>query len=73
MTPPVVSLPPRRRAVFISDVHLGSKHCHAAELAAFLAGLRCDRLYLVGDIIDLWWMSLRRSGWSKGGGLPSVS
>lgn len=64
MTPPVVPLPQRRRAVFISDVHLGSKHCHAAELAAFLAGLRCDRLYLVGDIIDLWWMSMRRAVWT---------
>ena len=30
---------PRQRAVFISDVHLGSRHCHAAELAAFLRGV----------------------------------
>jgi UDP-2,3-diacylglucosamine pyrophosphatase LpxH len=44
-------------------VHLGSKHCHAAELADFLATLRCDRLYLVGDIIDLWWMAQRRAVW----------
>src|SRR3546814_8598027 len=43
----------RRRAVFISDVHLGARHCHAAELADFLAGLHCDKLYLVGDIVDL--------------------
>ncbi|RPE80920.1 UDP-2,3-diacylglucosamine pyrophosphatase LpxH [Vulcaniibacterium tengchongense] len=55
---------PHRRAVFLSDVHLGSKHCHAAELAEFLAGLRCDRLYLVGDIVDLWWMAQRRARWS---------
>jgi len=60
---PVPSLPTRRRAVFISDVHLGSKHCHAAELADFLGGLRCDRLYLVGDIVDLWWMASRRATW----------
>lgn len=52
-----------RRAVFISDVHLGSKHCHAVELADFLATLNCARLYLVGDIIDLWWMSQRRAAW----------
>lgn len=52
-----------QRAVFISDVHLGSRHCHAAELAAFLARIRCDKLYLVGDIIDLWWMSQRRARW----------
>ena len=59
----VTALPPRRRAVFISDVHLGAKHCHAAELADFLSGLRCDRLYLVGDIVDLWWMAQRRAKW----------
>ncbi|GAB3342432.1 UDP-2,3-diacylglucosamine diphosphatase [Marilutibacter aestuarii] len=60
---PVTRLPTRRRAVFISDVHLGSKHCHAAELADFLGGLRCERLYLVGDIVDLWWMAQRRAVW----------
>ena len=63
MTTMPTSLPPRRRAVFVSDVHLGSKHCHAAELADFLTGLRCDRLYLVGDIVDLWWMAQRRARW----------
>ena len=56
---------PIRRAAFISDVHLGSKHCHAAELAAFLQGLRCERLYLVGDIVDLWWMAQRRPHWGS--------
>ena len=59
----VTALPPRRRAVFISDVHLGAKHCHAGELAEFLVDLRCDRLYLVGDIVDLWWMAQRRAKW----------
>ena len=63
MTPTPAALPPRHRAVFVSDVHLGSKHCHAAELADFLSGLRCDRLYLVGDIVDLWWMAQRRARW----------
>ena len=59
----IAALPPMRRAVFISDVHLGSRHCHAAELADFLSGLRCKRLYLVGDIVDLWWMAQRRAAW----------
>ena len=63
MTSMPTELPPRRRAVFVSDVHLGSKHCHAAEFADFLGGLRCDRLYLVGDIVDLWWMAQRRARW----------
>lgn len=53
----------RRRAVFLSDLHLGTKHCHAAELADFLAALDCERLYLVGDIVDLWWMTSRRACW----------
>ena len=61
MTQPAA--PMMRRAVFISDVHLGSRHCHAAVLADFLGHLRCKRLYLVGDIVDLWWMAQRRALW----------
>ncbi|KAF1694275.1 UDP-2,3-diacylglucosamine diphosphatase [Pseudoxanthomonas koreensis] len=63
MTPAVAKLPERHRAVFLSDVHLGSRHCHAVELADFLAGLRCGQLYLVGDIVDFWWMAQRRAAW----------
>jgi len=62
MTPPRADNT-RLRAVFISDVHLGSKHCHAEELADFLAGLACARLYLVGDIVDLWWLAQKRAVW----------
>mgnify|MGYP001554040727 CR=1 FL=1 len=51
------------RTAFISDIHLGSPHCHAAELARFLADLRCERLYLVGDIVDLWWLASHRAHW----------
>lgn len=57
------AMAPMRRAVFVSDIHLGSKHCHAAELAEFLGSVRCRRLYLVGDIVDLWWMAQRRARW----------
>ena len=53
------------RAVFISDVHLGSKYCHAEELAEFLGNLHCKRLYLVGDIVDLWWMAEKRAVWRQ--------
>ncbi|WP_295863827.1 UDP-2,3-diacylglucosamine diphosphatase [uncultured Xanthomonas sp.] len=60
---PLNSLAPRR-AVFVSDVHLGAPHCHARELADFLGGLHCDQLYLVGDIVDFWWMAQRRAVWS---------
>lgn len=53
------------RSVFLSDIHLGSRHCHALQLAQFLDGMRCDRLYLVGDIIDLWWLRDRRATWGS--------
>ena len=56
------------RAVFVSDVHLGAKHCHAAEFADFLGTLRCRRLYLVGDVVDLWWMAQKRLRWDAAHG-----
>jgi UDP-2,3-diacylglucosamine pyrophosphatase LpxH len=49
----------RLRSVFISDVHLGFKGCRAEFLLDFLRRVECERIYLVGDIIDLW--SLQRS------------
>jgi len=42
------------RTVFLSDLHLGSKGCQARDLARFLRCIKCDTLYLVGDVIDLW-------------------
>jgi hypothetical protein len=63
VSPVTAMLPARHRAAFVSDVHLGSRHCHAAELADFLAGLRCAQLYLVGDIVDFWWLAQRRAAW----------
>ncbi len=42
------------RTVFISDTHLGSRGCRAAALSRFLKHARCERLYLVGDIVDMW-------------------
>ena len=62
MSPAVATM---RRAVFVSDVHLGSKHCHAAEFADFLNRLHCRQLYLVGDIVDLWWMAQKRATWNS--------
>lgn len=48
----------RFRAIFISDVHLGTPGCQAAHLLDFLRHTESDQLYLVGDIIDGW--QLRR-------------
>ena len=50
----------RCRSVFISDVHLGTRGCQAELLLDFIRELSCDKLYLVGDIIDGWKL---RSGW----------
>ena len=55
-----MSHPPHLRTVFISDVHLGARDCQAEKLVDFLGHLSCDRLFLVGDIIDGWKM---KRGW----------
>ncbi len=54
----------RYRTLWISDVHLGTKDCKAAQLNDFLKNHQADKIYLVGDIIDGWKM---RSGiyWNK--------
>jgi UDP-2,3-diacylglucosamine pyrophosphatase LpxH len=44
----------RYRAVFISDLHLGTRGCKADCLLDFLQHMQCDYLYLVGDIVDGW-------------------
>lgn len=48
------------RTAFISDVHLGTADCKATYLLDFLRQLRCERLYLVGDIIDMEALAKRR-------------
>jgi len=47
------------RSVWISDVHLGFRGCSADLLLDFLHHVKCDYLYLVGDIIDIWEMKKR--------------
>ena len=42
------------RTIWISDTHLGSKGCQAERLLEFLKHIECEKLYLVGDIIDCW-------------------
>lgn len=42
------------RALFISDVHLGTRGAQARMLLDFLGEARADTIYLVGDIIDFW-------------------
>lgn len=46
------------KTLFISDVHLGSRHSSTAELLAFLSEVKKinnpEKLYIVGDFIDGW-------------------
>jgi UDP-2,3-diacylglucosamine pyrophosphatase LpxH len=49
----------RYRALFISDVHLGTKGCQSELLLDFLRSVDADTIYLVGDIVDGW--RLKRS------------
>ena len=44
----------RYRALFISDIHLGTKGCQAGLLLEFLREVDADAIYLVGDIVDGW-------------------
>ena len=50
----------RYRAVFISDIHLGTRGCQADLLLDFIRHMECQQLYLVGDIIDGWKL---KGGW----------
>ncbi len=47
------------RAIFISDLHLGTRGCQAQLVLDFLEHNDSDQLYLVGDILDGW--QLKRS------------
>jgi len=48
------------RAIFISDVHLGTPACQAERLLEFLKAHDSEYLFLVGDIVDFW--AIRRRG-----------
>ncbi|MDR2154121.1 MAG: UDP-2,3-diacylglucosamine diphosphatase [Burkholderiaceae bacterium] len=50
----------RYRAIWLSDIHLGTPGCQAAYVLDFLRHNESDTLYLVGDIIDGWQL---RKGW----------
>jgi UDP-2,3-diacylglucosamine pyrophosphatase LpxH len=47
------------RAIWISDVHLGTSGCQAKYLLDFLKHNDADKFYLVGDIIDGWQLKKR--------------
>jgi UDP-2,3-diacylglucosamine pyrophosphatase LpxH len=45
------------RAIFLSDIHLGTRACQAERLIDFLRRHSSEYLFLVGDIVDFWSMS----------------
>jgi len=50
------------RTLVLSDLHLGTKDSQARELLDVLRGVRCDKLILNGDIVDLWSLQ-RKNHW----------
>jgi UDP-2,3-diacylglucosamine pyrophosphatase LpxH len=46
--------PVRYRALFISDIHLGTRAAQAESFLDFLRHHEAETIYLVGDIIDFW-------------------
>jgi UDP-2,3-diacylglucosamine pyrophosphatase LpxH len=52
--------PTHYRTVFLSDIHLGTRGCQAELLLDFLRHMTCERMYLIGDLVDGWRM---KGGW----------
>jgi len=52
------------QAIFISDIHLGTKGTQANQLCNFLKYNDRDQLYLFGDIIDVWKLK-RKAYWPQ--------
>ncbi|WP_306029787.1 UDP-2,3-diacylglucosamine diphosphatase [Stappia sp. MMSF_3263] len=46
--------PRHYRAIFLSDIHLGTRGCQAELLLDFLKYHDAETIYLVGDIVDGW-------------------
>jgi UDP-2,3-diacylglucosamine pyrophosphatase LpxH len=59
-----LSHPTRWRAIWISDVHLGSRHTQTGALLNFLRTIESEYLYLVGDMVDGWELK-RRWHWTE--------
>ena len=48
---------PKVRAIFLSDIHLGTRACQAESLLDFLREYSSEQTFLIGDIVDFWAMS----------------
>ena len=56
----VANRPIQVRAMFLSDIHLGTRGCQADKLLDFMRHYDADTIYLVGDIVDGWQLKF---GW----------
>jgi UDP-2,3-diacylglucosamine pyrophosphatase LpxH len=56
--------PTHWRSIWISDVHLGSRHAQVDALLDFLRDSDSEYLYLVGDLVDGWELR-RRWHWTQ--------
>ncbi len=56
----LANAPSRVRALFLSDIHLGTRGCQADKLLDFMRHYEADTIYLVGDIVDGWQL---KTGW----------
>lgn len=63
-TPDILRTPMRFRAIWISDVHLGTSESRAERLLEVLQLTESESLYLVGDIVDSWELK-RRWYWDQ--------
>jgi UDP-2,3-diacylglucosamine pyrophosphatase LpxH len=52
------------KALFISDVHLGSRGCQADKLLTLLKSYKPEYLFIVGDFIDGWLLK-KRHYWTQ--------
>ncbi len=53
------------RTIFISDVHLGTSVSQSGRLLEFLKEHEFEKLYLVGDIVDMTAISRRSFSWEE--------
>lgn len=52
------------RAIFISDIHLGTDESRVDKLCDFLSSVESKYLYIVGDFVDFYHL-YEHHGWSK--------
>ena len=53
------------RTIWMSDLHLGTRGCNARGVLEFLRESEFERLYLVGDIVDLWQLRREQGLWPR--------